>query len=117
MYPTADSLNTLELLYGEAVSRADLDGLAAEAHRQAMLEQKRLEKVARAKGDHHHVSGEEITQTLLIYPHKDLVTHTHKTLLTYPLTHSLLFPLAHSLTRLLRIPSIPLAINTSNFIQ
>ena len=30
MYPTAESLNTLELLYGEAVSRADLDGLAGE---------------------------------------------------------------------------------------
>ena len=28
MYPTTESLNTLELLYGEAVSRADLDGLA-----------------------------------------------------------------------------------------
>jgi hypothetical protein len=46
MYPSCESLNTLELLYGEAVSRADLDGLAAEARRVATLEQKRLEKVS-----------------------------------------------------------------------
>ena len=44
MYPSERSLNTLELLYGEAISRADLDGLAAEAQRQASLEQKRIEK-------------------------------------------------------------------------
>ena len=50
MYPTTASVATLELLYGEAVSRADLDGLAAEAHRVAMLEQKRREKQAREKG-------------------------------------------------------------------
>ena len=27
MYPSERSLNTLELLYGEAISRADLDGM------------------------------------------------------------------------------------------
>lgn len=35
MYPPADSLNMLELLYGEAISRADLDGSEAEAQREA----------------------------------------------------------------------------------
>ena len=49
MYPSERSLNTLELLYGEAISRADLDGLAAEALRQASLEQKRLEKQVRRR--------------------------------------------------------------------
>ena len=51
MYPTIDALNTLELLYGEAVSRADLDGLEAEAQRLASLELKRLEKLARLRGE------------------------------------------------------------------
>ena len=30
MYPTAAALNAVELLYGEAISRADLDGVGAE---------------------------------------------------------------------------------------
>lgn len=34
MYPSAESLNTLELLYGEAISIADLDGTAEEAARE-----------------------------------------------------------------------------------
>ena len=51
MYPTVEALNTLELLYGEAVSRADLDGLEAEAQRLASLELKRLEKLARLRGE------------------------------------------------------------------
>ena len=30
MYPTAAALNAVELLYGEAISRADLDGVGEE---------------------------------------------------------------------------------------
>eukprot|EP00605_Chrysophyceae_sp_TOSAG23-4_P000396 GSChrysophyteH1.ASY1.ANO1.452.1 assembled CDS len=51
MYPPADSLNKVELLYGEAISRSDLDGTAAEAQRiqqnkekKALLEARRKEE-------------------------------------------------------------------------
>ena len=37
MYPSADSLNKVELLYGEAISRADLDGIAAAEAMQSKL--------------------------------------------------------------------------------
>jgi len=51
LYPPADSLNKVELLYGEAISRSDLDGTAAEAQRlqqlkekKALMESRRLEE-------------------------------------------------------------------------
>jgi hypothetical protein len=51
LYPLADSLNKVELLYGEAISRTDLDGTAAEAQRlqqvkekKALMEARRLEE-------------------------------------------------------------------------
>ena len=47
MYPSAESLNMVELLYGEAISRADLDGTAAEADRAAAIKAKRAIKAAK----------------------------------------------------------------------
>lgn len=48
MYPSADSLSKVELLYGEAISRSDLDGTAAEADRSAMKRAKKIDKEAKA---------------------------------------------------------------------
>jgi len=49
MYPSAESLNKVELLYGEAISRADLDGTAAEADRAAAIKAKKAAKAARER--------------------------------------------------------------------
>ena len=48
---SSDSLNSLELLYGEAVSRADLDGVEAEAMRVALVLKRQQEKRERARAD------------------------------------------------------------------
>ena len=47
LYPPADSLNKVELLYGEAISRSDLDGTAAEAQRRQQLKEKKAIMEAR----------------------------------------------------------------------
>ena len=71
LYPLADSLNKVELLYGEAISRSDLDGTAAEAARRqqikekrAMMEARRLEEsdVPRDDESVHIVAPESIVE-------------------------------------------------------
>jgi hypothetical protein len=49
MYPTSESLNKVELLYGEAISRIDLDGAEAEKKRLAALKAKKRAAVAATK--------------------------------------------------------------------
>lgn len=50
MYPSAESLNTVELLYGEAISRADLDGVGAEPPVEASNKEKRKKKSDESTG-------------------------------------------------------------------
>lgn len=49
MYPTSGSLNKVELLYGEAISRIDLDGAEAEKKRLAALKAKKRAAAVAAK--------------------------------------------------------------------
>lgn len=51
LYPSAEALSKVELLYGEAVSRADLDGTASEAQRAALRKESRRRKAQEA-ADH-----------------------------------------------------------------
>lgn len=47
MFPSAASLNTVELLYGEAISRADLDGVGAEPPQETTKKGKKKKKPSR----------------------------------------------------------------------
>ena len=51
MYPCAEALCKVELLYGEAVSRADLDGTASETQRAAQRKESKRRKAQEA-ADH-----------------------------------------------------------------